>query len=278
MLPLMSPSLESPRLKLGRADEHLDVLDEELGVFFKSYADGRVLEHALDGPWHVVYAKPPAKALPPPQRLSLICGDAIQNIRASLDHLVWQLVLLEGNRPGGWTKFPITRHVNDFSSSVRAPKDPKKRPSPLQGITVDGEAWTLIEEAQPYNGGELFKDPARHELVILAFLSNTDKHRTLMGQVTFPGRATLQDLVTHNPDAVIVDYRVPDQPLSLVEKTELVRVRFLESGPDPQVRVKRRFPVEPSFGDMITMQIPLRTIKHVRGYVGRLIDRFDQFF
>jgi hypothetical protein len=147
----------------------------------------------------------------------------------------------------------------------------------LQGITVDGEAWTLIEEAQPYNGGELFKDPARHELVILAFLSNTDKHRTLMSQLVFPGRATLQDIVTHNPDAVIVDYRAPNQPLSLVEKTEVVRVRFSEAGPDPQVRVKRKLPVQPSFGDRST-QIPLRTIKHIRGYVRRLIDGFDQFF
>jgi hypothetical protein len=273
----LSPSLESPRLKLGRADEHLNVLDEELGVFFKSYAYRKLLEHALDGPWHVVRVNPPAKPLLPPPRLSLICGDAIQNLRASLDHLVWQLVLLEGNRPGGWTKFPMTTHINDFNSSVRAPKDPKKRPSPLQGITVDGEAWALIEKAQPYNGGELSKNPTHHELVILARLSNTDKHRTLMSQVTFPGRATLQDLVNLNPDAVIVDYRVANQPLSLLEKTELIRVRFSESGPDPQMRVKRRLPVEPSFGD-ISMQIPLSTIKHVRGYVDRLIDRFDQFF
>jgi hypothetical protein len=273
----MSPSLESPRLKLGRADEHLDILDEELRVFFKSYAYPKLLEHTLDGPWHVVLVNPPVNELPPTPRLSLICGDAIQNIRAALDHLVWQLVLLEGNRPGGWTKFPITTHINDFNSSVRAPKDPKKRPSPLQGITVGGEAWTLIEKAQPYNGGEMLKDPARHELVVLAFLSNTDKHRTLLNRLVFPGRTTLKDIVSVHPDAVIVDYRVPNQPLSLVEKTEIVRVRFSESGPDPKVRVKRTLPVQPSFGD-VTTQVPLCTIKHIRGYVRRLIDGFDRFF
>jgi hypothetical protein len=277
ILPLLSPSLDSPRLKLDRADEHLDVLDEELRVFFKAYAEGKVLEHALDGPWHVVLANPPAKALPPPARLSLICGDAIQNLRASLDHLVWQLVLLEGNRPGGWTRFPITLHVNDFNSSVRAPKDPKKSPSPLQGITVDSEAWTLIEEAQPYNGGVMGKDPDIHELRFLAFLSNTDKHRTLMSQLVFPGRATLRDIIDCNPDAEIVEYRVPNQPLSLVEKTEIVRARFSEAGPDPQVRVKRKLPVQPSFGDG-TNQVPLFTIKHIRGHVRRFIDRFDRFF
>ena len=277
----MSPSLESPRLKLGRADEHLDVLDEELGVFFKSYAYPKLLEHALDGPWHIVRVNPPIEPLSPPPRLSLICGDAIQNIRASLDHLVWQLVLLEGNRPGGWTKFPITTHVNGFNAGVRAPKDPKKNPSPLQGITVDSEAWTLIEEAQPYKGGELSKIPDQHELRILARLSNADKHRTLMSQVVFPGPATLQEIIDSNPDAVILEYRAANQPLSLVEKTELIRVRFSESGPDPQVRVKRRLPVQPTFGDIaggIAMQVPLRTIKHVRGYVGRLIDGFDRFF
>jgi hypothetical protein len=275
----LSPSLESPRLKLGRADEHLNVLDEEFGGFLKSYAYPKLLEHALDGSWHVVYANPPVEPLPPPPRLSLICGDAIQNIRASLDHLVWQLVLLEGNRPGTWTKFPITTHVNDFNTSVRTPKKPKK--SSLQGITVDGEAWTLIEEAQPYNGGEMSKNPAHHELVILARLSNADKHRTLMSQVDFPGPVMLEDLISFNPDAVMVNVHIANQPLSLVEKTELVRVRFSESGPDPQVRVKRRLPVQPTFGDIsggIAMQVPLRTIKHVRGYVGRLIEGFDRFF
>jgi hypothetical protein len=277
ILPLLSLSLESPRLKLGRADEHLDVLDEELRVFFKSYAYPKLLEHTLDGPWHVVLANPPAKPLPPPPRLSLICGDAIQNLRAALDHLVWQLVLLEGNRPGGWTKFPITTHVNDFNSSVRVPKDPKKHPSPLQGITVDSDAWTLIEEAQPYKGGQMGKDPAIHELSFLAFLSNTDKHRTLMSQLVFPGRATLRDIIDFNPDASIVEYRVPNQPLSLIEKTEVIRVRFLEPGPDPQVRVKRKLPVQPTFGDR-TKQVQLFTIKHIRGHVRRFIDRFERFF
>jgi len=271
----LNPSLDSPRLKLDRADEHLDVLDEELRVFFKSYADGPVLEHALDGPWHFVYANPPAKALPPPPRLSLICGDAIQNLRSSLDHLVWQLVLLEGNRPGSWTRFPITTHVNDFNSSVRAPK---KSPSPLQGITVDSEAWTLIKEAQPYKGGVMGEDPDVHELSFLAFLSNTDKHRTLMSRLVFPGRGTLKDLIDSNPpDAAIAEYYVANQPLSLVEKTELVRWRYSEPGPDPQVRVKRRFPVQPTFGDS-TKQVPLFTIKHIRGHVRRFIDRFDRFF
>jgi hypothetical protein len=275
ILPLMNPSLESPRLKLARADEHLGVLDEELGVFFKSYTNRQLLEHTLDGPWHVVLVNPPIKELPPPQRLSLICGDAIQNTRAALDHLIWQLVLLEGNQPDRWNSFPIYTERKKFDANVI---HSRRRTSPLHGIDPNGRPWAFIEEAQPYRGGEMDKNPAHHELVVLAFLSNTDKHRTLMGQVIFPGRATLQDIVSLNPDAVIVDYRVPNQPLSLVEKTEIVRVRFSESGPDPQVRVKRKLPVQPSFGDIITMQIPLHTIKHVRGYVGRLIDRFDQFF
>jgi hypothetical protein len=152
----------------------------------------------------------------------------------------------------------------------------------LQGITVDSEAWTLIEEAQPYNGGELSKIPDQHELRVLARLSNADKHRTLMSQVVFPGPVRLDELVSVNPpDAGIVEYLAANQPLSLVEKTELIRVRFSESGPDPQVRVKRRLPVQPTFGDIsggIAMQVPLRTIKHVRGYVGRLIEGFDRFF
>jgi hypothetical protein len=234
----LSPSLESPRLKLGRADEHLNVLDEELRVFFKSYTDRKPLDYALDGPWHVVLANPPAKPLPPPPRLSLICGEAVQNIRAALDHLVWQLVLLEGNQPDKWNSFPDYTKKGQFDANVRHPKNPERRPSPLHGIDPNGRAWAFIEEAQPYRGGTGHEDPTHHELAVLAFLSNMDKHRTLLNRLVFPGRATLKDLVSVNPpDAGIEDYRVANQPLSLVEKTELVRWRFSESGPDPQVRI-----------------------------------------
>jgi hypothetical protein len=99
-----------------------------------------------------------------------------------------------------------------------------------------------------------------------------------MSQMVFPGKATLQDILSFYPDAIILDYKVALQPLSLEQKTEVIRVRFSETSPDTQVRVNRNLSVNPSFGDARTSQVPLRTINQIRGYVGRLIDSFVQFF
>jgi len=273
----MSPSLDSPRLKLDRADEHLDVLDEELRVFLNCYTERLSSEHALDGPWHIVLVNPPANELPPP-RLSLICGDAIQNLRAVLDHIVWQLVLLEGNRPDKWNSFPVYTNKEQFDANVRHPKNPKRRPSPLHGIDPNGRAWELIEKVQPYRRRLFDQTPELHELAFLTSLSNIDKHRTLMSQMMFPGKATLGDILSFNPDAMMLDYKVALQPFSLEEKTEVIRVRFSETGSDPQVRVKPNLPVNPSFGDGSTLQVPIRTIKQIRTYVRGFIDYFDEFF
>ncbi len=127
----MKPSLDGPRLKLERADEHLDALHRELRVFADSHADRPTLDYAFDGTWHIVVAGPLSDE-PPPPHISLICGDAVHNMRCALDHMIWQLVLREGNRPNQFNAFPIYVRRVDFDTRVRRPSRPER--SPLQGI------------------------------------------------------------------------------------------------------------------------------------------------
>jgi hypothetical protein len=117
----------------------------------------------------------------PPVALSVIAGDAIQNARAALDHLVFQAstahtptMSKDQQREVG---FPIARLVRDFD--------------PRQISAVAPEVVTFIQGLQPYHA----KDPDRHPLLRLRDLSNIDKHRTLhlmfaevAAVALFPGR------------------------------------------------------------------------------------------
>ncbi|MGO8905512.1 MAG: hypothetical protein ACLQMH_07815 [Solirubrobacteraceae bacterium] len=99
----------------------------------------------------------------PPLHLGVIVGDILHNLRCVLDHLVWQLVELNGRKPGEHNQFPI----------FDTPKAYKEKAGRyLRGVA--SEHKTLIETFQPYH---LDGDPAYHNLAVLRDLSNIDKHR-----------------------------------------------------------------------------------------------------
>ena len=97
----------------------------------------------------------------PPEEWPLLAGEAIQNIRSSLDHIVYAA-------SGGQdrTQFPIFTDPDDFE---------EKAPGLLAGVPDSVRA--TIEKAQPYR--DYPPDPAQAMLEQLRVLSNLDKHRTL---------------------------------------------------------------------------------------------------
>ena len=152
--------LDSVKLKLARAGEHLSAFDNEQGDWqektqfrkFVSRDYGNDRSYFLE-----IVSRPPA-------HLSAVLGDCIQNLRVSLDHLAWALVLANHKSPGKWTSFPIYR-------------DPPKgtfRPDCVDGMNND--AIGIIETLQPYYGG---RNPDTDFLWFVNSLANTDKHRTL---------------------------------------------------------------------------------------------------
>ena len=92
----------------------------------------------------------------------LLAGEAIQNLRAALDHVVWAAV----RRPSTRTAFPIFTDPCEFQ--VLGSKM-------LHGVPVPMR--TVIERAQPYR--RYPAAPAKAMLEQLRVLSNLDKHRTL---------------------------------------------------------------------------------------------------
>jgi hypothetical protein len=96
--------------------------------------------------------------------LSLIYADLLGNLRATLDYLAWQLVLVAGNTPTDQTGFPAGGNSSNFRS-LRAQK--------LRGIK--GKWADLIESLQPYHAHNLHDDM----LFILDNNNNIAKHQAM---------------------------------------------------------------------------------------------------
>jgi hypothetical protein len=103
---------------------------------------------------------------PPPLSWPLVAGDAIQNMRAALDHAVWAAWQSENEGDGRHTQFVIADSPENFGTESR------RR---LEGVPA--YVRDVVERWQPYNRWP--QDPSAEMLVALRELSNTDKHRTL---------------------------------------------------------------------------------------------------
>lgn len=102
-----------------------------------------------------------------PSIISLICGDVLQNLRSTLDYLVWELVIANKNVPNEHNAFPVCGCADGFKEAK------KKR---LRG--VDADAITLIKTLQPYHFGQ--GNEIESPVFVLDKLANIHKHRTIL--------------------------------------------------------------------------------------------------
>src|SRR5664279_1046554 len=103
---------------------------------------------------------------------AVVIGEVLFNLRSALDHLAWQLVLLDGGEPGEETQFPIYNSLFDKKGNLRGVnlRPPIKVPKIL----------AALEKAQPYNGMDDSGRIDMHPLWRLRLMNNWDKHRLLL--------------------------------------------------------------------------------------------------
>ena len=109
-------SLERVRLKLWNAQRHFQTMNAAIREYYETdpvkrekhpnWTESNPLFNFLDPD-------------PVPEQISLIAGDCLQNLRSSLDYLVWELVEAAGTEPSKRTHFLLpyrstltTRHAN----------------------------------------------------------------------------------------------------------------------------------------------------------------------
>jgi hypothetical protein len=171
------------RLKLQRAREHADAIKVLAEQLFRIEANQPVIAIREMGPKdeYAIYVARMPELSDAFDRVSLVLGDAIHNLRSSLDHLVFQLAIAHTsgvlNDERG-IRFPIAANQASFEKAAgRALK------------ALSAAHITIIESFQPYHpyqarlqyseqmGGHF------HPLAKLQELSNRDKHRQALGVV-----------------------------------------------------------------------------------------------
>jgi len=157
----------SAQRKLARGIKHVQTLRAEASAFEDGEAYVFSVESETRSSQEIAYQWFATEHHSPCDDWPLLAGEAIQNLRSALDHVVWRAWRDAGNPGiGDHTQFPVAIDAPGFRSQAGYM---------LQGIPQP--IRTLIEEAQPYKRTP--QTPARDALQLLRTLSNIDKHRDL---------------------------------------------------------------------------------------------------
>jgi hypothetical protein len=102
----MEDPWSSPIRKLDRAATHFEALHDEVATYVK---DGTPfdLQAKIDNQRSLLSVEV-IGGIPPPEQASLIVGDFVQNLRASLDHVVCAAAEVNGNTSTMSNAFPIS--------------------------------------------------------------------------------------------------------------------------------------------------------------------------
>ncbi len=159
--------LDGSRLKIDRAQHHLDSLERSVSSFLNSepYVVSR-----QDDDIGVTYQVQLRRALP--FEWGLMVGDVVSNLRSSLDYIVFQLSLprlQRGTDPRDWQvpQFPICDKRTAYCG----------RGSKRLIRFVPRGCHRTIEQLQPYHRKHW---PELDLLSILRDISNADKHRLVV--------------------------------------------------------------------------------------------------
>ncbi len=232
----MSGDLAAVRLKLHRAQEHLETLHSAVQAFhWRDAYDARV---ELDAQANelvviaIVREQPPADWGP-------LFGDLIHNLRSALDHLAIALVL--SHTP---TANPRTNAFPIFERDPDAPRASKRNKDTWKQLVkgMSGEQIAAVKEVQPFNTP--ITQGCVNTLTAISKLSNTDKHRGLIPIGGVAGGAV--ELVPRKLNGWQVDTSIAAAPVRRIEHDAVI-ARFgltaLVSNPEMDVDVGARIGV-----------------------------------
>lgn len=231
----MAHSLDGFRLKLNRANAHLETLKAEIEPWFQQHPYGIVGNYQAGPPEKYVFRFRVFD--PPPAHWPLLIGEFAHQARSALDHLVWQLVLLNNKKPTTRNQFPILLDGADW----------KGRHGTGRLLGVDQRHVERIEALQPYHRRTNPADPASifqamtDPLSVLSCLNNEDKHRVLV-----PAIGSVRSLMFSKPKSRDIARDGPSWPENfgegvfgpLVDGAPLLHFDVKATGPNPEVQVE----------------------------------------
>lgn len=162
----MASGYERVLAKYDWAKKHVHNFEAAVDSFRESNPHSIRRSHDVQAGQYVYYVE----AVPVvPDDLSFMLGDAIHNLRSTLDHLACALVIASGSEPNSKTAFPIFDTPEAFSEMSRG-----KVPG------LGKMALETLDRVQPYKKGWGNWAWQLHKLDII------DKHRLLLTVSTIP--------------------------------------------------------------------------------------------
>jgi hypothetical protein len=162
----MAPSMWHAKFKVDWAKKHLDSL-EVLVRALEATGGNRISTYDdVENSLYIIKIEHLSESFG--FRIALTIADFISSLRASLDHLAWQLALLTTAKPSNKLTFPI------FEKST---VDTQMRMAEIT-FGISEEAIAIMKSMQPYHAGNDYKST---HLWRLNKIWNIDKHRRLMG-------------------------------------------------------------------------------------------------
>lgn len=156
----------SAKLKIDRAKQHINVLKSEFDAFLDANPHTHSTKYEYDpneysGMRDVRISVEFGKDVTVPNILGLLIGDAVHNLRAALDHLMWELIGPVGTRQDKYLAFPMGDTWSNYESVING----------LQATSPATKKFLKAFEAHGGGNGDL--------LYGLNILDRTDKHRIL---------------------------------------------------------------------------------------------------
>jgi hypothetical protein len=146
----------SAKLRIARANEHIDTLDAEIAEFWAKKPYTHAAEDDVDGT-HQTHKLCFTERFPSEWRI--LVTESVEHLRASLDHATWAVgFLCSGNVAIDKVAFPFGRTAADVDNSIKGRS--KNLPTEIQAI---------LRRLQPHEGGN-------DALCVLNNLCNLSKH------------------------------------------------------------------------------------------------------
>ena len=207
-----------------------------------------------------------------PENFPAVIGDAVHNLRSALDHLVWSLVLVNGETPDERTQFPINYSLDSLEKAI---------PRTLKGVS--DKAISAIKQLQPYKGG--YGKPGNEILWALFDLDRIDKHRSIVLVGTVHTQTQLRFCVG-NPLQKNFQWIGPpiiaaNQTLSGPVKDGQTIAEITQSGllpPEVNLHGSVTFSIRFGEGSAVAGEPIAEVLPVIGQHVQSIIDTFDQRF
>jgi hypothetical protein len=265
------PSLIGSRLKIERAEQHLDELQPKIQAYIER--DPYVVSNdpEMENEWMVVRFGEVREH--PDTRWGIRVGELLHDLRSALDNLVWQLVQLNGKQPGDHNQFPIYTKAPDKARhrALRGVRGATRIDDMLLGVRPADAA--VIKELQPYLGLHIHRGH-KVALASVALFNNIDKHKFVHPAVGISGEgddAEVERVQGPPPSRIDVHYRLG----AMYEGAEVFRWRIIGGTDETVVQMKGGVPFDIAFGHR---NATLGHLDWMKDRISEVVERFADAF